>query len=713
MNGILPSGTTLSGGRYTIEKALGQGSFGVTYRATTQTKMSGELGELNATVNVAVKEFFMSEMNVRGENGTLVEGSEISMVQNYRRKFRKEAENLSHLKHPSIVKVLSIFDENNTTYYVMEYLEGESLDQRITRLGKLEESEALSTIRQVGSALQYMHEHQMLHLDMKPGNIMCCNKGRTVLIDFGLSKQYDENGEPESSTTLGLGTMGYAPIEQADYRQDGTFPATLDIYALGATLFKMLTGKRPLAASELMNEDDFLPKHLDEVGVSEATRAAVCKAMAFRRRDRFQSVADFMQALPTEQPAEEQKSNVENERTEVKHPAAPQSHAEEKTVVDTPQQAKAAPTVTAPAAPVQTTPSAPVSPTPSVVKEVTSLPDAKEDSHKTSKGKLIAIAGTCMAALLILFFVLRGCGGDKNDLPEALAFEVNGVPFNMVYMEGGTITIPELSEEFPAQEVTLDGFYVGETEVTPNLWAAVMGDEEINSHNIELFIDRLNEETGMSFCLPSMAQWWYAAQGDVLPRLVIDIPEDRSILEPFRTEGVKLIPSSGAATDGKEVEEAVTDDERPAEVEEEIVVADEGSEVVTTLSEAKQDVVVSESSVATPTTTTKVEVEEDDEVLTFVEVQPSFPGGDNALYSYLRNNIKKPQAARDNGITGTVYVSFVVERDGSLSNVSVMRDIGGGCGGEAVRVVKSMPRWNPGKNRGKAVRTRYNLPIQF
>ncbi|MBQ7062085.1 MAG: energy transducer TonB [Bacteroidales bacterium] len=362
---------------------------------------------------------------------------------------------------------------------------------------------------------------------------------------------------------------------------------------------------------------------------------------------------------------------------------------------------------------MQTPPSAPVSPTPSIAKQVTSPPHAKEDSHNTSKNKLIAIAATCIAALLILFFVLRGCGGDKNDLPEALTFEVNGVPFNMVYIEGGTVTIPELSEEFPSQEVTLDGFYVGETEVTPNLWAAVMGDEEINSHNIELFIDRLNEETGISFCLPSMAQWWYAAQGDVLPRLVIDIPEDRSILEPFRTEGVKLIPSSGAATDGKEVEEAVTDDERPAEVEDEIVVAEDYSEVTTTLSEAKQDVAVSENDKVISTTVTHDEVEEDEEIYSFVEVQPSFPGGDNALYSYLRNNIKKPQAARDNGITGTVYVSFVVERDGSLSNVSVMRDIGGGCGGEAVRVVKSMPRWNPGKNRGKAVRTRYNLPIQF
>ena len=317
MNSILPSGTALQQGKYVIEKALGQGSFGVTYKATTQMKMAGDLGSLSAKVSVAVKEFFMGEMNVRGANSSVVEGSDISMVQNYRRKFRKEAENLSHLNHPNIVKVLSIFDENNTTYYVMEYLEGESLDGRITRLGKMSEKDALTVIRQIGAALQYMHESQMLHLDMKPSNVMCTNDGRVVLIDFGLSKQYDDNGEPESSTTLGLGTKGYAPIEQADYRQDGTFPATLDIYALGATLFKMLTGQRPLAASELMNEDDFIKGNLQKAGVGAQTVAVVCKAMAFRRKDRYQTVKEFLAALPQAVAA----GADDDEGTDIRRPA--------------------------------------------------------------------------------------------------------------------------------------------------------------------------------------------------------------------------------------------------------------------------------------------------------------------------------------------------------------------------------------------------------
>lgn len=107
----------------------------------------------------------------------------------------------------------------------------------------------------------------------------------------------------------------------------------------------------------------------------------------------------------------------------------------------------------------------------------------------------------------------------------------------------------------------------------------------------------------------------------------------------------------------------------------------------------------------------KEEVEE--EIFVFVEDNPEFPGGEQAMYSFLRDNIKYPQLARENNITGKVYIKFVVEKDGSISNVRIMRDIGGGCGNEAVRVVKSMPKWKPGKQRGKAVRAEFNLPVQF
>ncbi len=115
----------------------------------------------------------------------------------------------------------------------------------------------------------------------------------------------------------------------------------------------------------------------------------------------------------------------------------------------------------------------------------------------------------------------------------------------------------------------------------------------------------------------------------------------------------------------------------------------------------------------TPVQIDEEEEEAEEEIFQVVENDPEFPGGAEALYKYLAQNIKYPQLARENNITGRVYVTFVVERDGSVSGVRVLRDIGGGCGAEAVRVVKSMPKWTPGKQRGKAVRVQYNLPVNF
>ena len=114
----------------------------------------------------------------------------------------------------------------------------------------------------------------------------------------------------------------------------------------------------------------------------------------------------------------------------------------------------------------------------------------------------------------------------------------------------------------------------------------------------------------------------------------------------------------------------------------------------------------------------RVDVEVDDDVEEDVivlvpEMDPEFPGGMEALYNYLAQNIKYPTLARETGITGKVYVSFVVERDGSIANLKVERDIGGGCGQEAVRVLQSMPKWNPGKQKGRPVRVKFNLPVNF
>lgn len=102
-----------------------------------------------------------------------------------------------------------------------------------------------------------------------------------------------------------------------------------------------------------------------------------------------------------------------------------------------------------------------------------------------------------------------------------------------------------------------------------------------------------------------------------------------------------------------------------------------------------------------------------DEIFTVVENDPEFPGGMEALYRYLASNIKYPEQAKAENLQGRVFVSFVIEKDGSVSNIKVLRDIGGGCGEEAIRVVQNMPKWKPGRQRGRRVRTQFQLPIYF
>lgn len=105
--------------------------------------------------------------------------------------------------------------------------------------------------------------------------------------------------------------------------------------------------------------------------------------------------------------------------------------------------------------------------------------------------------------------------------------------------------------------------------------------------------------------------------------------------------------------------------------------------------------------------------EKEGEVFILVEEAPSFPGSDRAQKRYFSENIKYPEEAKKNGIQGTVFVSFVVEPDGSITNAQVLRGIGGGCDEEAIRVIENMPKWNPGKTRGKNVSVKFNLPIKF
>ena len=283
----LIQGTLLHGGTYKIDKVLGQGSFGITYLAE-HTKLAKK---------VAIKEFFMKELNSRSEDGSITGMSDGSLSQSYCQKFQKEADNLSRLDHPNIVRVTDSFSENGTFYYVMDYIDGQNLNDYV-KTHYVDAEEAVSIIKSVAEALIYMHEEKhMLHLDLKPSNVMRRSDGHVFLIDFGLSKHYGDDGQPETSTTIGLGTVGYAPIEQANRARNGEFRPTIDVYALGATLYKLLTRETPPPASDLVSDDGLLENKLREKKVPDNLIKVVIGAMCPNVKKRIQSVRVFRDVL--------------------------------------------------------------------------------------------------------------------------------------------------------------------------------------------------------------------------------------------------------------------------------------------------------------------------------------------------------------------------------------------------------------------------------
>lgn len=190
------------------------------------------------------------------------------------------------------MRIIDVFEENGTAYYVMEYVAGGSLSDRVGRQGALSESEATRYIRQVADALTYIHTQRMTHLDVKPANIMLTDKDEVVLIDFGLAKQYDSaTGHQTSSTPVGI-SEGYAPLEQYMQGGVGEFSPETDIYALGATYYKLLTGQTPPSASSV-NEDGLPLEPLKSRGVTPQVITAITHAMEGRRRDRPKAVAEF------------------------------------------------------------------------------------------------------------------------------------------------------------------------------------------------------------------------------------------------------------------------------------------------------------------------------------------------------------------------------------------------------------------------------------
>lgn len=302
---------------YIIEKVLGDGGFGIVYKA--KARILSKNGNARSWASLAVKEFFPKECS-RTETNSLVEKSEISFKQ-AKEGFRNEAEGLRRLEISNVVKVNECFECNDTIYYVMQFVEGKNLQEYVLGAddtegrGALSEKEALAVMTPIIEAVEKLHENKMLHLDIKPNNIMLGIEGddqdkcvkidgityAPILIDFGTAATANFI---RKKVKVRYRSQGYSSPEQSypevfEYKEE--FDRRLDVYALGATMYFLLTGEMPQdAPSQRVLFEEFIVnirERLRTNGVTDSICDAIVKAMNPENKKRTSSAREFLNAL--------------------------------------------------------------------------------------------------------------------------------------------------------------------------------------------------------------------------------------------------------------------------------------------------------------------------------------------------------------------------------------------------------------------------------
>lgn len=283
---ILKHGRVLNN-RYIIEKVLGEGGFGITYKGMDRL----------LAVEVAIKEYFpqgfVTRNNVYSEQITITQMKYEDLFYKGKQKFLSEARILAKFnKEPGIVSVTDFFEENNTAYIVMEYLDGITLKNYMDYNGLISVNDIIGLMPPLMEALDIVHKAGLIHRDISPDNIMLLSNGGIKLMDFGAARMYTEFGQKSLSIML---KHGYAPEEQ--YRTHGVQGPWTDIYALSATIYKCITGITPVESLQRVLSDTLVPPSRLGVQIQPWQEYALMKGLSVRQEDRYQNIQEYCMDL--------------------------------------------------------------------------------------------------------------------------------------------------------------------------------------------------------------------------------------------------------------------------------------------------------------------------------------------------------------------------------------------------------------------------------
>jgi formylglycine-generating enzyme required for sulfatase activity/tRNA A-37 threonylcarbamoyl transferase component Bud32 len=405
---------------------------------------------------------------------------------NFRKRFLAEARVMFRMSHPNIIKVTDLIDEGETVAFVMEYVDGETLKEHLTRKGRLNENEIKYLFSQMLDAVAYVHKQKLVHRDIKPSNFMLDKDGRIKLMDFGIAKNTDSavSDYTQTGTSMQMGTPMYMSPEQI--KESKSVTAQSDIYSLGVLLWQMAMGRRPYEGNTLSDfelkrkivEESLLPTHSI---CDKAIRMATEKGA----QQRFDSCESF---------AEELFGKSKSTRS-VSSPMHGEGENNETTIFEM---------------------------------------GTKSSSTKRSNqdGKSIFFRRIFFAALILVGAVFVIAIINSNVVsPDSSqdAYRKQNIEPEMVFVEWGTFAMGSLSgndDERPVHAVTLSPFYIGKYEVTQVQWREVMGSNPspfvscdecpvggVSWDDVQDYIRKLNAETGKQYRLPTEAEWEFAARG--------------------------------------------------------------------------------------------------------------------------------------------------------------------------------------------------------